>query len=68
MFIHIKRHVFCFTVEPAIAKKQIFDEERTQLMEHTTNNRPEIMEGMNATDNQHLRFFCSLELFHLILK
>lgn len=57
MFIHIKRRVLYFTVEPAIAKKQIFDEECAQLMENTTNDRPEIMGGMNATDNQHLRFF-----------
>lgn len=57
MFIHIKRHVFYFTLEPAIAKKQIFDEVRAQLMENTTNDRPEIMEGINATDNQHSLFF-----------
>lgn len=57
MFIHIKRHVFYLALEPAIAKKQIFYEERAQLMKNTTNDRPEIMEGMIATDNQHSRFF-----------
>lgn len=57
VFINIKRHVFYFTVEPAIAKKQILNEECAQLMENTTNDRPEIIKGMNATDNQHLRFF-----------
>lgn len=66
MFIHIKRHVFYLTVEPAIAKKQIFDEERAQLMKkNTPNDRPAIMEGMNATDNQHLRFFIVYSYFIL---
>lgn len=65
MFIHIKRHVFYFTVEPAIAKKQIFDDERAQLMENTTNDRPEIMESMNATDNQHFRCFIVYSYFIL---
>lgn len=66
MFIHIKRHVFFLTVEPAKAKKQIFDEERALLMKkNTPNDRPAIMEGMNATDNQHLRFFIVYSYFIL---
>lgn len=52
----LKNIFFYFTVEPAIAKKQISDEECAQLMKNITNERPDIMEGMKATDNQHLRF------------
>lgn len=50
MFIHFKKHVLYFTVESAIAKRQIIDEECTlHLMENTYNDSPEIMKGMNAT-------------------
>lgn len=67
VFIDIKRHVLYFTVECAIAKKQIFDEECAKLLENTTKDRPEIVEGMNAVDNQHLRFF-RVYIYFILLK
>lgn len=66
MFIHFKKHVLYFTVESAIAKRQIIDEECIQLMENTNNERPEIMKGMNATENQHIRFFRVYRYFILL--
>lgn len=73
VFINIKRRVLYFTVESAIAKKQIFDEyefeaSATRLECYAYNEAgPEIVEGMNAADNQHLRFF-RLYIYFILLK
>lgn len=57
MFIHFKRHVLFFTVELVIPKRQVIDEECGQIMEYTSTDRSEILKGMSATDNKHIRFF-----------
>lgn len=75
VFINIKRHVLYFTVESAIAKKQIFDEyefeESATLLKcyayDDDEAGPEIVEGMNAADNQHLRFF-RVYIYFILLK
>lgn len=84
VFINIKRRVLYFTVESAIAKKQIFDEYEFEasatlleyefeanatLLECYAYNEagPEIVEGMNAADNQHLRFF-RVYIYFILLK
>lgn len=70
VFINIKRRVLYFTVESAIAKNQIFDEyEFYESLLHGTCTAagPEIVEGMNAADNQHLRFF-RVYIYFILLK
>lgn len=67
VFINIKRRVLYFTVESAIAKNQIFDECEALLHGKCTEAGPEIVEGMNAADNQHLRFF-RVYIYFILLK